>query len=197
MCLFKIRRQIVLPLILCVIYLYLYIVQVWLCWLWSINRKGIKNNNPANILFAWFNAKTRIHSCALPDEQPTEYNTYADIEAVYECLERDYGTRPEEIVLYGQSVGSGPSLELAKRIPQLRGVVLHSPILSGIRVMYPVKHSYWFDIYKVSVFQCYLICVSFVFLGGEGVKRTLKYYEWWKFAKFHLVFNIIWGNCLH
>jgi dienelactone hydrolase len=89
----------------------------------------------------------------LCDKQPTEYNTYADIEAVYECLVRDYGTRPEEIVLYGQSVGSGPSLELAKRIPQLRGLVLHSPILSGIRVMYPVKHSYWFDIYKVSNFQ--------------------------------------------
>ncbi|RVW25696.1 Protein ABHD17A [Vitis vinifera] len=43
---------------------------------------------------------------------------------------------------------SGPTLDLAARLPQLRAVVLHSPILSGLRVMYPVKRTYWFDIYK-------------------------------------------------
>lgn len=80
--------------------------------------------------------------------KPNEYNTYADIEAAYECLERDYGAKQEDIVLYGQSVGSGPTLDLATRLPQLRAVVLHSPILSGLRVMYPVKRTYWFDIYK-------------------------------------------------
>ncbi|KZV13677.1 alpha/beta hydrolase domain-containing protein 17B, partial [Dorcoceras hygrometricum] len=52
------------------------------------------------------------------------------------------------VILYGQSVGSGPTLELASRLPRLRAVVLHSPILSGVRVMYPVKRTYWFDIYK-------------------------------------------------
>jgi acetyl esterase/lipase len=81
--------------------------------------------------------------------QPSEFNTYADIEAVYECLERDYSARQEDIVLYGQSVGSGPTLEIATRLPNLRAVILHSPILSGVRVMYPVKRTYWFDIYKV------------------------------------------------
>ncbi|KAI5078604.1 hypothetical protein GOP47_0006275 [Adiantum capillus-veneris] len=80
--------------------------------------------------------------------KPNEYNTYADIEAAYECLERDYGAKQEDIILYGQSVGSGPTLDLAMRLPHLRAVVLHSPILSGLRVMYPVKRTYWFDIYK-------------------------------------------------
>eukprot|EP00249_Psilotum_nudum_P012642 c23896_g1_i1 orf=307-1221(+) len=80
--------------------------------------------------------------------KPSEYNTYADIEAAYECLERDYGLKQEDIILYGQSVGSGPTLDLATRLPNLRAVVLHSPILSGLRVMYPVKRTYWFDIYK-------------------------------------------------
>ena len=32
--------------------------------------------------------------------------------------------------MYGQSVGSGPALELATRLPRLRAVILHSPILS-------------------------------------------------------------------
>lgn len=85
-----------------------------------------------------------------PELQPSEHNTYADIEAVYKCLEESYGTKQEDIILYGQSVGSGPTLDLAARLPQLRAVVLHSPILSGLRVMYPVKRTYWFDIYKVT-----------------------------------------------
>ncbi|XAR51939.1 hypothetical protein NMG60_11006750 [Bertholletia excelsa] len=80
--------------------------------------------------------------------KPSEQNTYADIEAVYKCLEESYGAKQENIILYGQSVGSGPTLDLAARLPHLRAVVLHSPILSGLRVMYPVKRSYWFDIYK-------------------------------------------------
>lgn len=84
--------------------------------------------------------------------QPSEQNTYADIEAAYKCLEESYGTKQEDIILYGQSVGSGPTLDLAARLPQLRAVVLHSPILSGLRVMYPVKRTYWFDIYKVTTY---------------------------------------------
>ncbi|KAG2279743.1 hypothetical protein Bca4012_047858 [Brassica carinata] len=80
--------------------------------------------------------------------KPSESHTYADIEAAYKCLEESYGTKQEDVILYGQSVGSGPTLDLAARLPQLRAVVLHSPILSGLRVMYPVKKTYWFDIYK-------------------------------------------------
>ncbi|KAH9772204.1 AB hydrolase-1 domain-containing protein [Citrus sinensis] len=80
--------------------------------------------------------------------KPSEQDTYADIEAAYKCLEETYGVKEEDIILYGQSVGSGPTLELAIRLPRLRAVILHSPILSGLRVMYPVKRTFWFDIYK-------------------------------------------------
>ncbi|KAK3173889.1 hypothetical protein Dsin_032551 [Dipteronia sinensis] len=80
--------------------------------------------------------------------KPTELNTYADIDAAYKCLKEQYGVKDEQLILYGQSVGSGPTLDLASRLPNMRGVVLHSPILSGMRVLYPVKRTYWFDIYK-------------------------------------------------
>ncbi|KAF1859832.1 hypothetical protein Lal_00028015 [Lupinus albus] len=80
--------------------------------------------------------------------QPSEQNTYADIEAAYKCLQEKYGAKEEDIVLYGQSIGSGPTVYLAARLPNLRAVILHSAILSGLRVMYPVKRTYWFDIYK-------------------------------------------------
>lgn len=80
--------------------------------------------------------------------KPSECNTYADIDAAYKCLKEQYGVKDEQLILYGQSVGSGPTVDLASRLPNLRGVVLHSPILSGMRVLYPVKRTYWFDIYK-------------------------------------------------
>ncbi|XP_023884628.2 uncharacterized protein LOC111996829 [Quercus suber] len=80
--------------------------------------------------------------------KPSEQDTYADIDAAYKCLEETYGVKEEDIILYGQSVGSGPALELAIHLPRLRAVILHSPILSGLRVMYPVKRTFWFDIYK-------------------------------------------------
>ncbi|KAK8544714.1 hypothetical protein V6N13_045793 [Hibiscus sabdariffa] len=80
--------------------------------------------------------------------KPSELNTYYDIEAVYNCLQKEYGVKQEDLILYGQSVGSGPTLHLAARLPKLRGVVLHSAILSGLRVLYPVKMTFWFDIFK-------------------------------------------------
>ncbi|KAG0495093.1 hypothetical protein HPP92_006087 [Vanilla planifolia] len=102
--------------------------------------------------------------------KPSEENTYADIDAVYECLKEKYKVEDEDIILYGQSVGSGPTLDLASRLPNIRAVVLHSPILSGLRVLYPVKHSYWFDIYKnidkIGLVRCpvLVIHVSTLFL---------------------------------
>ncbi|KAL3624106.1 hypothetical protein CASFOL_032922 [Castilleja foliolosa] len=95
--------------------------------------------------------------------KPSELNTYADIEAAYECLKENYGVKEEDVILYGQSVGSGPTLDLASRLSRLRAVVLHSPILSGLRVMYPVKRTYWFDIYKnidkIPLVQCPVLVI--------------------------------------
>nr|GMC65089.1 protein ABHD17B [Ipomoea batatas] len=80
--------------------------------------------------------------------KPSEFNTYYDIEAVYNCLKSEYGIKQEDVILYGQSVGSGPTLHLASRLQRLKAVILHSAILSGIRVLYPVKMTFWFDIFK-------------------------------------------------
>jgi pimeloyl-ACP methyl ester carboxylesterase len=69
---------------------------------------------------------------------PSEAATYADIEAAYDFLvSSGVCTEPDrQIVLYGQSVGSGPSVKLAssKKRP-VRAMVLHSPIMSGLRVI--------------------------------------------------------------
>ncbi|XP_027331131.1 alpha/beta hydrolase domain-containing protein 17C-like isoform X2 [Abrus precatorius] len=119
--------------------------------------------------------------------KPSENNTYADIEAAYKYLEENYGTKQEDIILYGQSVGSGPTLDLAVRLPQLRAVVLHSPILSGLRVMYPVKRTYWFDIYKnidkIPMVKCPVLVIHMRLLialmasnCGNFVNRNMNLY---------------------
>lgn len=96
--------------------------------------------------------------------QPSELNTYYDIEAVFKCLKDEYGIKQEDVILYGQSVGSGPTLHLASRLDRLRAVVLHSAILSGIRVLYPVKMTLWFDIFKV-IFTSIHFYLFFFFLS--------------------------------
>jgi len=68
---------------------------------------------------------------------PLEGNTYTDIETVYEyALEHVVKDNTERnIILYGQSVGGGPSCYLASKKVDLGGLILHSAFMSGMRVL--------------------------------------------------------------
>lgn len=77
-----------------------------------------------------------------------ESNTYSDILGVYKwTLENVCNGDESRIVLYGQSVGSGPCCYLAKQIDGLGGMVLHSPFMSGMRVLTPSRALACLDIY--------------------------------------------------
>lgn len=95
---------------------------------------------------------------------------------MYDCLKNDYEIRQEDLILYGQSVGSGPTLHLGSRLQKLRAVVLHSAILSGIRVLYPVKLTFWFDIFKVSSSLNLLFCYRAQFIELV-LKIPLQYFQ--------------------
>ena len=71
--------------------------------------------------------------------KPSEQDTYADVEVAYSCIKDTYGVKEKDIILYGQSVGNGPTMKLATCLPRLRVVILHNPILYGLRVTYLVK----------------------------------------------------------
>jgi pimeloyl-ACP methyl ester carboxylesterase len=66
-----------------------------------------------------------------------ESNTYADIEAVYDYVLKNVVKDGNEksIILYGQSVGGGPSCYLAAKESEVGGLILHSAFLSGMRVL--------------------------------------------------------------
>ena len=52
---------------------------------------------------------------------------------------------PENIILYGQSMGMAPTVDLASRY-ECAAVVLHSPLMSGWRVSFPdSRKTYYFD----------------------------------------------------
>ena len=74
----------------------------------------------------------------LEGDAPSEAGCLRAITAAWEYLTRDLGVSPGDIVLYGRSIGSGPTCDLASR-PGCRdaiaGVVLQCPILSGGSVL--------------------------------------------------------------
>ncbi|XP_063781880.1 alpha/beta hydrolase domain-containing protein 17C isoform X1 [Pseudophryne corroboree] len=88
--------------------------------------------------------------------KPSEKNLYADIEAAWHalrtryvtccvCVHYIYAINPENIILYGQSIGTVPTVDLASRY-ECAAVILHSPLMSGLRVAFPdTRKTYCFD----------------------------------------------------
>mmetsp|Transcript_18274 Transcript_18274/g.27613 ORF Transcript_18274/g.27613 Transcript_18274/m.27613 type:complete len:299 (-) Transcript_18274:151-1047(-) len=72
---------------------------------------------------------------------PAEEHCNADIEAVYSFLRNDLHVAASNIVLYGRSLGSGPSCHLAAGLSQdqeeepVGGVILHAPFMSVFRIV--------------------------------------------------------------
>ena len=66
--------------------------------------------------------------------RPSEEAACADIEAVYDYLLLKGRVRPEKIIVYGRSLGGGPSVDLAAHRP-VAGLVLESTFVSIFRVM--------------------------------------------------------------
>ena len=65
---------------------------------------------------------------------PTERTVYKDIDAAYNYLTENLGVSPEKIILYGRSVGGGPSVDLASREP-VGGLILENTFVSTFRVV--------------------------------------------------------------
>jgi len=65
--------------------------------------------------------------------EPSEESLYADIEASFNYLSDIIGVPWQNIILYGWSIGSGPSVYLATQVP-VRALVLQSALMSVLRV---------------------------------------------------------------
>jgi pimeloyl-ACP methyl ester carboxylesterase len=65
---------------------------------------------------------------------PSEYNTYRDIDAAYNYLTQKLGIPAKQIILYGRSVGGGPAIDLASR-QKVGGLVVENSFVSAFRVL--------------------------------------------------------------
>ncbi|XP_045467467.1 alpha/beta hydrolase domain-containing protein 17B-like [Harmonia axyridis] len=67
---------------------------------------------------------------------PYECNLYSDIAAVWRAMKLRYNVTPDTVILYGYSIGTVPTIHLAAK-ERVAGVVIHSGLMSGLRVAFP------------------------------------------------------------
>ncbi len=66
--------------------------------------------------------------------RPSEAGLYRDIDAAWVYMTEKLSIPPERIIVYGRSIGTGPSVELAER-RRIAGLILESPFMSIYRVV--------------------------------------------------------------
>lgn len=133
-------------------------------WLWTVFRKIQSNyktprvlpslsgsKSGLNNLYSWFMIIvfwSQHHQCRC---------VCASVFELIIWMSRSrYGIRPEHVIIYGQSIGTVPSVDLASRY-ESAAVVLHSPLTSGMRVAFPdTKKTYCFDAFPKWVSLFYL-----------------------------------------
>lgn len=74
------------------------------------------------------------HGYGTSEGKPSEKNTYLDINSAYQYLTKTLNIPPQKIIIYGHSVGGGPSVDLASR-HQIAGLILESTFITAFRVV--------------------------------------------------------------
>jgi len=74
----------------------------------------------------------------LSDGSPDEKGCYRNVHRLYDWLVETRGFSPEDIIVDGFSIGTGPAVELAATRP-VGGLILEAPFLSAPRVVTKVR----------------------------------------------------------
>jgi fermentation-respiration switch protein FrsA (DUF1100 family) len=103
--------------------------------------------------------------------QPGEKSCYEDADAAYKYLTEILLIKPEQLVLYGRSLGSGPSCYLAERLSKnkvrLGGLILQSPVLSIYRVAFNFRFTLLGDMFCNIDRMPSILCPVFVIHGTK------------------------------
>ena len=100
----------------------------------------------ANLLFALRYLARRGFTVAcvdypgygLSDGTPDEEGCYRNVHCLYDWLVEKRGFKPEDVIVDGFSIGTGPATELAAKKP-VGGLVLEAPFLSAPRVVTRIR----------------------------------------------------------
>mmetsp|Transcript_31077 Transcript_31077/g.75110 ORF Transcript_31077/g.75110 Transcript_31077/m.75110 type:complete len:291 (+) Transcript_31077:198-1070(+) len=147
---------------------------------------------------------------SLAEGDPSEENCNECIEAAFSYLTTEKGLLPSNIVLFGRSLGTGPTIDFASKLcqknrneskigrrsqqrqQQIAGVVLQSPLESAGRCVLGEFASY--VLYPLDIFRSYekiqhLKSVPVLFMHGMVDKVVpyasgqALYKEWWSVAE--------------
>jgi len=139
------------------------------------------NAEDLGMIYDWFNDLARVLRVNImaydysgygkSNGTPTEDSCYADIEAAYAHLTQDKDVQPERIVLYGRSLGSGPSCYLASKTASegrsVAGVILQSPLLSAFRVAFNFRFTMVGDRFPNIDYAPLIKCPVFIVHGTQ------------------------------
>lgn len=100
---------------------------------------------------------------SLAEGEPSEENCYECIQTAYDFLTQDKRIPPSQIVLFGRSLGTGPTVNLAAKLCQkisdggggerIAGCVLQSPLESAGRCVLGQMASFF--LYPLDIFRSY------------------------------------------
>lgn len=139
------------------------------------------NAEDLGMIYDWFNDLARVLRVNImaydytgygkSTGTPAEDHCYADIEAAYKYLTEVRRIQPEQIVLYGRSLGSGPSCYLASRTAtagrSVGGVILQSPLLSAYRVAFNFRFTMVGDRFPNVDYAPSIRCPVFIVHGTQ------------------------------
>ena len=114
---------------------------------------------------------------------PSEFETYRDIKAVYDYLTGASASESapalvadpaRDLVLVGESIGSGPVIWLGVR-HVAAGIILHAPIASGLRVMTENRLLCCCDIFPNIDRIAHISCPVFIIHGTHDDKVSINH----------------------
>ena len=96
-----------------------------------------------------------------------EKRAYFNIRQAYKYARDKLHYKPEKIIIYGFSLGTGIAFDLAcdKNYP-IGGVILQSAFLSIIRTIYNFKKTYYFDLFN-NIDKAKYCCSKIFFIHGD------------------------------
>jgi fermentation-respiration switch protein FrsA (DUF1100 family) len=93
---------------------------------------------------------------SISDGRPSEQNCFDAIDATYRYATETAGIDPSRIILFGRSLGTGPTVDLCSRCcfpNNIAGCILQSPLESGVRCFVGLCSSY--TLYPIDIFRNY------------------------------------------
>lgn len=77
---------------------------------------------------------------------PTEQRLYDDALAAWQYLQTEKQVPPHHLVIYGHSLGGAIGIELARRIPNLAGLVVEASFTSMVDMAVLSQYNRWFPV---------------------------------------------------